>query len=305
MECFSHQETLLQRMKRLKRRNIMRPYGLSDMPSSHMISGNMATLPSSSSSYLLTREGNVSNQNNIVVEFEGDNVSEICLHLCLDPIIQKQCDMYNADNYRDSGVTVIFFDLERRIKPIQIQKMIESRVNILAPSDVDKEKFDRIVYSVSSRFLIYHMRSALHLLNTLHSLESTLFRNPDVDVNCMIIENLAALHFLMMPTEPLSGGLSSSIPRTIRKLQAHYQFSVFANKPNVQSFKSGASNDYLSKTWKDMVTHRVSVIDASIPNTFDAQVYSIQQQSISYNSNQTKDSCFSFMIVPERGAIII
>lgn len=287
MDGLFNSETLLQRLKRLNRRSIVRPYGLS-FNNDNIIKSSCST-------------DNYQNQQ-IVIEIEGDNSNEICLHLCIDPIIHKQIELYNSDDGNDyGGVSVVFFDLERRIKPNQIFKMIESRVRNIIQNDETKIK--RIINSISSRFLIYHIRSALHLLITLHSLENTLFCDLNVDIDSIIIDSLGSLHFLTAPTEPLAGGLTTSIPKMLKKLQTSYQFTIFATKPLIFSQKSinninNGNNDYLSKSWKDMVTHRVSIAETSNnSNTFDACVINL--------SNSQDISYFSYMIVSDRGAIII
>lgn len=135
MDGLFNSETLLQRLKRLNRRSIVRPYGLS-FNNDNIIKSSCST-------------DNYQNQQ-IVIEIEGDNSNEICLHLCIDPIIHKQIELYNSDDGNDyGGVSVVFFDLERRIKPNQIFKMIESRVRNIIQNDETKIK--RIINSISSQ----------------------------------------------------------------------------------------------------------------------------------------------------------
>uniref|UniRef100_A0A7S3PDZ0 Rad51-like C-terminal domain-containing protein n=1 Tax=Aplanochytrium stocchinoi TaxID=215587 RepID=A0A7S3PDZ0_9STRA len=187
----------------------------------------------------------------------------------------------------------IYFDNEMKFDPGRMQSIItEQIVNIVdgggglrffhgqtgTGNDIEKT-----ITECTDRVKVVRCRSNLEVLYTLYSLRPAI-ESENIRLICM--DTVASFFWETLDTDSNASGLHVSIPNALKRLMQYNQLCVAVTKPVLFNFTSSAPmlnkkrTEYLSETWRNMVSTRVFLSRAreqnvSIsPSVFQASINS-------------------------------
>ncbi|CAN0916463.1 DNA repair protein XRCC2 homolog [Linum grandiflorum] len=226
-----------------------------------------------------------------VVEIAGASPSaktHILIHAAVDCILPRE---WRGTTYGGLGRTVMFVDLDCRFDVLRLSHVLRDRIGEANGGEEGKE--EELHELCMRRFLYVRCYDSFELLCTVQTLQNRIQMAVDDDVHCLMIDNIAAFHWMDRASSSSSASFAAAlvgngrkgvlsleqiwegVVMEIRRVLLVHPMLVITTKAT--TLGDGASDstshrEFMPPVWQSFVSHRVHVRAAADDSRISAGV---------------------------------